>query len=584
MKKVLILCAFIGVCFGVHAYAAIGDVVSPIYSTDILTVVDGLPIRGYAIDRQTMIALEDLRDYGFTINYDDSIRTVFIDKTYEPTPEFLPQIERGRVGEISGYTLETDIKAYVNGKFIDTQAIDGKVVAVAEQLGTDAYGMSYSYDDSVRTLYLKTIPSTGFAFPEPDWGAIDAERRSMSSENELELYTEASIDNSPYYGAKFEPRGGAYIGMVTENSEPFSPVGGYLTYLDGMRELKLYHPADYMIADGNSIVTVAWNMTDTNINYSLADETLRTLNSYNKPMLIRFAGEMSEGELGEDPAEYVKMFRRFADMAHKYENLAVVWSPLDLGNLYHSYDYYYPGDEYVDWVGVSCYAIKYFSGEKDQSTEANESFFMTGDNAWATNRIKLFMKYLEDNNIKKPVMISECGVSTENQYGEDLEAWASPRLRNMLWSLVMKYPQIKLINYFNVKTDEKQTFYITDKPYASFIFRQAAENGMYIRSLDDTADFIFMRVKDTGGLTADNDGDVPIYTLTYINGEPTPAVSYSIDGVNVAERTEIPHKYDMKITGLKDGRHTLTVSSGNMSKNYIFIKSNNTVTFVDTAD
>lgn len=147
------------------ARAKIGDVIQPIYSTDIITMVDGVPIQSYAIDGRTMIALEDLCNYGFTVNYVDSLRTVYIYKTDEVPSEYSPDIPRGRVGEISGYTLVTDIKAYVNGSFIRTQAIDGKVVAVVEELGSEiteenddlsVYGMTYTYDNDTRTLYLFT--------------------------------------------------------------------------------------------------------------------------------------------------------------------------------------------------------------------------------------------------------------------------------------------------------------------------------------------------------------------------------------------------------------------------------------------
>ena len=56
--------------------------------------------------------------------------------------------------------------------------------------------------------------------------------------------------------------------------------------------------------------------------------------------------------------------------------------------------------------------------------------------------------FMEKNNIQKPLMISEGGVTTENIYGETLDAWSSPRFRNLYYNTIMKYPQIKVINYF----------------------------------------------------------------------------------------------------------------------------------------
>ncbi len=147
----------------------IGDAIQPIYATDILTCVDGIPIQSYNIGGQTMIALEDLENYGFTIAYDNRIRTLFVNKTHEIPKDFFPSISHGTVGEICGYTYETDICAYVNGEFVPTQNIGGKLCAVAEVLGDrtlywkygmycSAYCMGYSYNDNERMLYLTSSP------------------------------------------------------------------------------------------------------------------------------------------------------------------------------------------------------------------------------------------------------------------------------------------------------------------------------------------------------------------------------------------------------------------------------------------
>ena len=420
------------------------------------------------------------------------------------------------------------------------------------------------------------VGASAFEFPEVDWGAILAEREAMVSEVDLELYTEDAVESAPYYGAKFEPRGGVYLGMVTENSEQFAPVGSYLTYIDRMIPW-IYIPANQMIRDGNSIATVALNIRDTNVDYTRARRVFDYLAGYNKPMLIRVAGEMSEFQIGEDPEKFIEIFRNLANMIHEYENLAVVWSPIDLGNLTRPYHFYYPGDEYVDWVGVSSYAIKYFQGNPDTSY-VDSVYFMTGDNAWITNRLKLFMRFLDENNIKKPVMLSECGIATENQQGEDLTSWASPRFRDLFWSVIMKYPQIKLINYFNAKTYEHHTFYISDREYVKNIYDPAASSGAYIRELGGEAEFVFSRVKDAKAIRIKN-GRLPLYTLAHIPGETETAVTYSVDGVRVAEPHEIPYKYELDLSMLSDGEHSISIEADGYKKEYKLQKSGENISF-----
>jgi hypothetical protein len=100
------------------------------------------------------------------------------------------------------------------------------------------------------------------------------------------------------------------------------------------------------------------------------------------PLYLRFAPDMNADwvQWGQDPVAYVDAFRLFADAVHDdLPDAVVVWSPvaggaypfeaarsgedpsLDtdgdslLGPGDDPYGPYYPGDEYVDWVGLSAY-------------------------------------------------------------------------------------------------------------------------------------------------------------------------------------------------------------------------------------
>lgn len=169
MKR-LFLCAFFAVAafLGISASAANGDIAGTIYSTDILTQLDGRDIPSYNIDGRTMIALEDLEQYGFNVKYDDSIRAVFINDTGECPSDFKPSVPRGKAGEAAGYYYESDISAYVNGMDITAFSLDGKMAACVEDLGNinnaeydgiSPYLMSYTWNESERLLSLYTCKS-----------------------------------------------------------------------------------------------------------------------------------------------------------------------------------------------------------------------------------------------------------------------------------------------------------------------------------------------------------------------------------------------------------------------------------------
>jgi hypothetical protein len=166
MKKILLgMIMAVSALFSVSAYAANGDIAGTIYTTDILTQVDGKSITSYNINGETLIALEDLEQYGFNVKYDDSIRTVFINDTGKRPADFNPDIPRGEVGGIAGNYYESDISACVNGVFISAYSLDGKMAARVEDLGNidsdsqyglSSYLMTYSYDDEKRLLSLNT--------------------------------------------------------------------------------------------------------------------------------------------------------------------------------------------------------------------------------------------------------------------------------------------------------------------------------------------------------------------------------------------------------------------------------------------
>ena len=103
-------------------------------------------------------------------------------------------------------------------------------------------------------------------------------------------------------------------------------------------------------------------------------------------MYLRVGYEFDYPDNHFDAVGYVKVFRRIHDLlsAEKVENVAYVW---------HSYGYgvtedllrWYPGDDYVDWFGVS-----FFGGEKAE-TRRKVDLAMTRVAEFARRRNKPLM-------------------------------------------------------------------------------------------------------------------------------------------------------------------------------------------------
>ncbi len=124
---------------------------------------------------------------------------------------------------------------------------------------------------------------------------------------------------------------------------------------------------------GRSTLMISWHGTRiARVNNGSQDEVIssaaRRLADHGRPMLLRWAWEMNGdwfaewdgAHNGKDPAAYARAFRRihriFRDAGA--DNVAFVWSPNwnsapDVP--WNRMERYYPGDAYVDWVGVSGY-------------------------------------------------------------------------------------------------------------------------------------------------------------------------------------------------------------------------------------
>ncbi len=428
---------------------------------------------------------------------------------------------------------------------------------------------------SALLVCIQTISASAI-----DWGAILNERKYMINTPDFDMYYEATIDNAPYYGSKFEPRGGVYFGCITESESDFATQpGAYLTFFSG-NQTDIYYPANSIIRNSNALTVAeftAYNFEDFDIDSF--SKACAKLNSYGKPFLISIMNEMNTSNLQYDSARYVSLFRQAADIVHQYDNLGVVWSPIDLGSLDKSFDEFYPGDQYVDWIGASSFAISTFQGNP-YTTDTEASYFMTGQYSWSTTRIKPLMEFISRKNIQKPVMITQGGVSNYSDAYGDIDWWAAPRLRNMYYDLIMKYPQIKLINYFNTNppTNEHEKFHFIGKPGLASIIDEAVSCGAYITSYGSQADFIFSNTEN-GGTFISDDGYMSIYTQAYVPGSDINTVHYEIDGVWYHCTSTAPYKCMIDLSAISDGSHTITSILNGSRKTETFTKSGNTVVF-----
>lgn len=198
------------------------------------------------------------------------------------------------------------------------------------------------------------------------------------------------------------------------------------------------------------------------------DEFADTVKAFNSPVFISINHEMngtwypySEAAPGSEntAADYVKMWRRIVDIFRQRgaNNVAWVWSPNipDVGPVPATS--YYPGDDYVDWVGVSFYSANRPTDlDKLYKTYSQRKpFFIT---EWATNPAK---------NLYNPKYPGDA--AWVNQFFDSLET---------------RYQRVKAISWFQWNAADG-SYTLGRVPAQREAYARRIKNPRYLEKVED---------------------------------------------------------------------------------------------------
>ena len=183
----------------------------------------------------------------------------------------------------------------------------------------------------------------------------------------------------------------------------------------------------------------------------------------NKLFFVRLGHEMNDpyrypwGPQNNKPLDFINAWRHVVNVfkATGASNVLWIWSPHPA---YANFDAYYPGDEYVDWVGV---------GTLNYGTVASWSKWWSFDEIFG-NYYPQLSKY------KKPIIVTEFGSLA---VGGNRAKWYKDALTDM----PVKYPEIKAVIFFHCKNDNTTTYkaldwYIKDDTLTVSAIRNATHN------------------------------------------------------------------------------------------------------------
>ncbi len=419
------------------------------------------------------------------------------------------------------------------------------IVSRYNQAG-DAYAQTGDYDHSAemyKALY-------DFAKTEDLYydSAKVAKAKALQYASEIKLYTDGGTP--VYYSAVDEKKNGVLFGLCAgaETRSKLENESMLLVYQELGQELPTY----------NEVVLREANLKGLAVEYALncpkQGEDIRNiyhmesnikeisdlLQRYSDvPVLLRFAAEFDIWETQVTPEEFVSAFRYVSQyFKSRNPNVAIVWSPNQTSNWNVNTDDYYPGDEYVDWVGVSLYSMKYFLADPNQKEEY-EIVFHTGKNSEPVHSLREIVEKYGD---RKPIMLSEsgCGHKLLNT-GEDATDFALQRLREFYYYLPMIYPQVKLIAYFDWYVDgsgEKNDYRLTENPVLQKEYLKLTKGQRFIQyGYDNDTDFCYRQITDSTGV--ESIFEVSCYAYRY--NTRANKVTYYIDDEYAGSSADIPY-------------------------------------------
>jgi len=389
---------------------------------------------------------------------------------------------------------------------------------------------------------------------------------------EAQFYTLEGTPTAPAKLAKFEPPSGLLLGL-SAFPDALRASGGKLPALEQFGGPLAVYLTYYPLIDPGSASSnlgvfpreVAQAAREAGAALHLALEPKMPLSSITEatlipfaeaardaglPIFLRFAGEFNDpvNEWSRDPALYVQKFRLVHDvMARVAPNVAMVWMPMANGT--DCLTRYFPGDAYLDWVGVSLYSVPFLNG--------NPRF--PGENY---NPLEQVRGIYDCYSARHPFQVSEYASSSRTVGLGDADYcdFATRKLRELFWGAALKLPRLKNINWLDLdmgnirstigKGANRQNDYrLLEVPCKLEAFQSLLKEPYFLERLNtrlSTAPAPFPVLAKAGMRGA-----------AYLRlAAPLERVDYLLDGRALSSASYAPFGFSLP-PSLKSGNHTL---------------------------
>ncbi|WP_052350794.1 glycoside hydrolase family 26 protein [Paenibacillus gorillae] len=255
-----------------------------------------------------------------------------------------------------------------------------------------------------------------------------------------------------YTLAKAEPETGAYLGAYVLQDREIGYSMGEFNRRTGKKHASYFKyvgygepfPAEWVeqVKNEGAFPHIAWE-PNSGLDTVKDDEYLhafaKSANDADVAIFLRFASEMNGTwtAYSGNAERYIGVWRMVHDVLEaEAPQVAMVWTVLNVPEL--PIESFYPGDAYVDWVGLNVYNVKYHNGNNKQEAHFEDPLMLLD---YVYN---LFSR-------RKPIQLSEYGAThfTTVDGVIDLD-FAAGKIRRLYESLPELYPRVKAVYYFDV--------------------------------------------------------------------------------------------------------------------------------------
>ncbi|QSX05302.1 hypothetical protein JYG23_11535 [Sedimentibacter sp. zth1] len=523
-----------------------------------------------------------LECFGATINWDGKTKTVLVntqeDVNFVTLIENMPIIDNYWPIIEEATSLKTN-KNYSNAilKFesiISAIKKEGNFTNVAlmyNRMG-DCYSKLANYDKAKQCWLAEAIYWDKAGKVQE---TTAANRKADLLGSEVKLYavsTNEERSQIDYFDAPLEPKKGILLGAYAEGDSnvhdsssnkkfymnDFPDLVGkdhaaYLLYFSYGMDLSTYSTHIRKAVQLDKIIELALQPLD---GLDMVNDTDGYLVKLAKDMeksgakfMLRFANEMNDPTnpwYTTDYNKYIEKFRIVSGIFKEHApSVAIVWAP----NFYppDNITYYYPGDEYVDYVGISSY-----KNNNPQLDPLNQGI----DRSRWSNQLDLIYSLYGD---KKPIIVSEGGCSFKQaSSGKDLTNYAARQLDDFYAYIPLRYPNLKAVFYFNQKKDVTN-YCLSQNKTVLDAYKDAINDEYYLSSATDS-DSINEYYYQLAGNTVSSE-EIALCSYVKCATDNVKKVEYMINGVTIGTTESVPYRVNCDFSKYKGQHINITVNA-----------------------